>query len=136
MKKVIMMAVLAFTSNVFAADEFHLSCQFLSSSSSIGSTTVKLACAEGSFTLSGSNNSPCKAADHLQEFFAGSLESEAVEIDGLVYSSSGMGGVETNIDVVLATRANSEAVLEAPTVLNHGQPKKCNTTHVRIFRTR
>ena len=149
MKAVLLIATLFASTTVFSADgPFHLSCKFQALSmwsrdnshdpvkpDQSDATKVTLKCDRGNFTLAGDNNSPCKAATHLAQYFTGARKGETVQIEGLTYEASGNSGLETRSDVVSATRAGTPVVFEAPTVLVHGQPKKCNTTHVEISAT-
>ena len=128
-----MVTALILSSNVFASEKRHLSCTFKLMTKS-DYTLVALSCDQGNFELYGLNNSPCKGSDLLSAFFDGAAPNEVVEIDGLIYNSVSLGGEKTNFDVIFATRENSSEVLEAPTIMRKGVPKKCNTTHVDILR--
>lgn len=134
MKAILLIATLFVSASAFSADgPFQLSCKYqgLKVFSPIESE-VRLQCDRGNFTLLGDNNSPCNAATHLAQYFSDAKAGEPVQIQGLTYEASGMGGMETHSDVVIATRAGTTVVFEAPTVLNHGRPTKCNTTQVGI----
>jgi hypothetical protein len=135
MKTTFFIATLLISATSFSADgPFQLSCRFQGLKVfSPSDSQVGLQCDRGNVTLSGTNNSPCQAATHLSQYFLDAKVGEPVQIQGLTYNSSGMGGMETHTDVVVATRAGTAEIFEAPTILNHGRPKKCNTTHVSIL---
>lgn len=134
MKKLILM--IALTSATYSnAALYSMSCEFVSSSSYQDiETTVTLNCDNGfgQTRLFGANNSPCLASDNLKQFFAGSTVGEKVQIIGETGIYSFYSGLVESFDVSTATRANSDQILKAPTIIHHGKPKACNNTQIAI----
>lgn len=137
MKILITISAFLISVNVFAANEnFDLTCKLVSVNFfSASETIVNVNCGQqGNYEFVGDNNSPCLAADNLKQFIFGARIGETLQINAENGSHTGLGGIENSTDIIFASRENSNAVLEAATVIHHGTPKKCNNTQVVMFR--
>ncbi len=136
MKKVILIVILSMAT-IARADFYSLSCRFVSMSTFEQLQTEVLVNCNNGWGLThllGLNNSPCKPATNLENFFKGATPNEVVKIIGQTGTNVSLGGLVDGFDISIAKRTGSSSILQAPTIIQHGQPKKCNNTQVAIFR--
>ena len=137
MKKLILSVVLLVVGSVTQAEVLFCKFEKLSSKSEM-QIILDLNCGEGQkLTLIGTNNSPCRAASNVAQFSEGLRSGDALRFEVELRSSSTIDGAsQQNLEVVEAHRAYTGLEMVIPTVIYHGKPRLCSSTHAIIGRQR